>query len=283
MVIIGGDEGLQIGALIRASLNPVVLDVWVFVSFTDQIKFDLRAVATNVANLKDLSQAHVNFTLTLNTEILELFYNGILDFLAELQNIATASTEALEFVLQKRRNEISDEVKIKKKQISALKTRIVEEKEIRDKERAKAELKKLEAEAELEKLQRAADTTKQAKKEAEDELKDLLKQIDLEREAIKAEKRLEWASLLESAEKEQERLSKERAELQGKKKSTFGNVALELEKYNEWFNIAKAKLAGLLADSNERKKNLPNLGILARVKEVLTLNYGIMRLMLICL
>ncbi|RBA15548.1 hypothetical protein FPRO05_12622 [Fusarium proliferatum] len=272
LVIIGGDEGLQIGALIRASLNPVVLDVWVFVSFTDQIKFDLRAVATNVANLKDLSQANVNFTLTLNTEILELFYNGILDFLAELQNIATASTEALEFVLQKRRNEISDEVKIKKKQISALKTRIVEEKEIRDKERAKAELKKLEAEAELEKLQRAADTTKQAKKEAEDELKDLLKQIDLEREAIKAEKRLEWASLLESAEKEQERLSKERAELQGKKKSTFGNVALELEKYNEWFNIAKAKLAGLLADSNERKKNLPNLGILARVKELIYIN-----------
>lgn len=283
LIIIGGDQGLQIGALIRASLTPVVFDVWIFVSFTDQIKFDLRGVATNVTSLKDLSQADVNFTLTLNTEFLELFYNGILDFLAELQNLTTASTEALEFGLQKRMNEISDEVKVKKQQISALEDRIVEEKNIRDKERAKAELKKLEAEAKLKELQRVADTTEQAKKEAEGKLKELWDQAHLEREAIKAEKSLEWASLLESAKKEKERLSKERDELEGKKKSTFGNLALELEKYNGWFNTANAKLAGLLADSNERKKNLPNLGMFARVKEVLTLDYGRMRFMLICL
>ncbi|KAF5965869.1 hypothetical protein FCOIX_12763 [Fusarium coicis] len=220
LIIIGGDDGLQIGALIQASLTPVVFDVWVFVSFTDQIKFDLRAMATNVSNLKNLSKANINFTLTLDTDILELFYNGILDFLAELQNLTTASTEALEFGLQKRMNEISDEIKAKKQQIVAIEDRIAEEQEMRESERAKAALKKLEAETELKNLERAKSTTQEAKEEAERKIKELCDQANLEREEIK--------------------------------------------KYIEWFKIAKAKLDGLLADSEERQKNLPNLGLLAR-------------------
>ncbi|RBQ70005.1 hypothetical protein FVER14953_12408 [Fusarium verticillioides] len=267
LIIIGGDDGLKIGALIQASLTPVVFDVWVFVSFTDQINFGLRAVATNLSNLKDLSKANVNFTLTLDTDILELFYNGILDFLAELQNLTTASTEALEFGLQKRLNEISDEIKAKKQHIVAIEDRIAEEQEMRESERAKAALKKLEAETELKKLERAKSTTQEAKEEAERKIKELCDQANLEREAIKAEKSLEWSALYESAKREKESLAREKDELEGKKKSTFGNVALDLQKYIEWFKIAKEKLDGLLADSEERKKNLPNLGLLARVKE----------------
>jgi hypothetical protein len=271
LIMIGGDDGLQIGALIQASLTPVVFDVWIFVTFTDQIKFDLRAVATNVSNLKDLSQANVNFTLTLNTEILELFYMGILDFLGELQNLSTASTEALEFALQKRRDEVSDEINAKKEQIVALEARIVVEGQVREKERAEAKRKKQEAETELKKLQSLHSTTRQEKKEAERKLHDLWKQACLERAATEEKKRLEWQSLLETAQREQERLSEQKAQLQNKKKSTVGHLALELQKYIEWFEIAKARLEGLLADSDKRKKDLPNLGMFARVKEVLTI------------
>ncbi|KAF4946019.1 hypothetical protein FGADI_11523 [Fusarium gaditjirri] len=268
LIIIGGDHGLQIGALIQASLTPVVFDVWVFVSFTDQIRFDLRAVATNVSNLKDLSHANVNFTLTLNTEILALFYDGILDFLAELQNLATASTEALEFGLERRLKEISDEVNNKKQQIIALEARIEEEKKLREEERTKAELKKQEAEKELKKLQSAQSDTEKTKEEAEAKLRHLLKQAELDREATKEKKRLEWQSLFEDAKREEQRLLKEREQLE-RKKSTFGNHALEVQKYIDWFNVAEARLKGLLADAEERKKSLPNLGFLARAKEKL--------------
>ncbi|PNP79776.1 hypothetical protein FNYG_06869 [Fusarium nygamai] len=248
LIIIGGDHGLQIGALIQASLTPVVFDVWIFVSFTDQIKFDLRAVATDVTNLKDLSQANVNFTLTLESQILELFYNDILDFLAELQNLATASKGALEFGLQKRMNEIFDESNTKKQKIAALEARIAEEK----------------------RYSRAIEP-KPCKRSWRQRLnwRSYGAQNMLLSWPKKTLRCLEWHTLYESAKKEKERLSKERDELLGKKKSTFGNVALELQKCIEWFDVAKAKLDGLLADSEERKKNLPNLGIFARAKEKL--------------
>ncbi|KAF5529682.1 hypothetical protein FMEXI_13993 [Fusarium mexicanum] len=278
VVVIGGEDGLQIGTLIKACVSPVMFDVWVFVRFSDQIKFDLQARAQNVSNFKELSEANVTFSLTLDVHLLELFCDEILKFLDELKNLATASTEALEWGLQKRLNDVSREVNVKKQKLDALEAKIWAERESRDRQRIESEKKMEEAQRELDKLQRAHSETIWEKEKAEQAIVDHLEQAKLDLAAAEQLKRLEWQSQLQSAQRNQERYSNEKSQLEGDKSLKYGDIMDTIASWKRVLGSVKLSLDEALENSNMKRKALPGMGWFERTAEsakIWALDFGI--------
>ncbi|KAK5652995.1 hypothetical protein OQA88_9281 [Cercophora sp. LCS_1] len=256
-----GKKGIELGALVDAKVNPVGFDVWVFVKFGDKINFDLKAVAKKVPkDLRRLAEAEVKFELLLDGDVLEAFCDGVLGFLDELQNLATASAEALETGLQWRLDEVSREVEARSKQLEALRARVKEKQEERDRLMAEAEKARMSAEKEIEDLKREFDGAVANKDSIKAQLEEKVEQAKLDRKAAEARKCREYDAELKKATEEQDRTQREKSDLEGQKKLRYGDVMTAITALESKLKGYKTELDGHRNALNFAENSLDRLG-----------------------
>ena len=250
------DANLELKASIRITVEPrLVFDVCIFIQFTAQVTFDLKANATGLpskANLKTLSlfepdsekqlqeafeKANVHLEATLIGDPLQAFADGVLALVNELQNVTQAGTEALEILLDRRLRELEGEVGTRQSRLESLRAQVAKERAERKMAADEAEKNRKDANGELSSLEKAMDDKLAERTKAEKSLQD----AELEFNILQRQKMQEYETKLDEAMREHAAYEAEKRSLEERKRVRFGVAITELHDLHLQLRDAQCK------------------------------------------